>query len=288
MDQALLEKIMAATGLGGLCIWALLVFYKAVVGAKFLSKLKQEHSFIIVNNMIKIIGGIAFVAVVAWASLKYHEIINNSQVISETMAPITPKIEYKTLSKRIKDYRPDTNVPIATIEMEYVAISGSGNAAVERKINAYIANSIGVNEIYDGTEDHEMKVAIASIEGQVLSVVAEGYFYGHGAAGAANRVISLNLNLSTGDPVEFKDLFRSGYVKKVNELAVEWLSKNLPGHWFETVADDQCYYVADGHLNLCFSEYEVAAGANGNVTIKIKLDDLRGIVSLNGPLRYVY
>lgn len=288
MDQALLEKIMTATGLSGLCIWALLVFYKAVVGAKFISKLKQDHSFVIVNNMIKIIGGIAFVAVVAWTIQKYYEVRNTSQVISETKAPVTPKIEYKTLSKRIKDYRPDTNVLIATIEMEYIILSGLGNASVEKKINAYIANSIGVNETYDGTEDHEMKIVIASIEGQILSVVAEGYFYGHGAAGAANRVVSINLNLSTGDPVEFKDLFRSGYIKKVNELAVEWLSTNLPGHWFETVTDDQCYYVADGHLNLCFSEYEVAAGANGNVTIKVKLDNLRGIVSLNGPLGYVY
>ncbi|MEJ5862291.1 DUF3298 domain-containing protein [Pseudomonas farsensis] len=288
MDLALLEKIVASTGLGGLGIWAMFILYKAIIGAKFISKLKQDHSFLIMNNVVKIIGCVAVVAVISWAALKFYEIKNASLVTSETKVATTPRIEYKTLSKRIRDYRPDTNVPVATIEMEYVVVSGLGNASMERKINSYISNAIGINETYDGTEDHEMKVVIASIEGQMLSVVAEGYFYGHGAASAANRVVSINLNLTTGDPVEFKDLFRSGYVKKVNELAAEWLSINLPGHWFETVTDNQCYYVADGHLNLCFSEYEVAAGANGNVTVKLKLDSLRGIVSLNGPLGFAY
>ncbi|WP_139136841.1 hypothetical protein [Pseudomonas trivialis] len=71
-----------------------------------------------------------------------------------------------------------------------------------------------MNENYDGTEDLTMELVNSSLEGDLLSVLVEGTYYGHGAAGAANQVRSINLNLKNGEPVEFKDLFRAGYKEK--------------------------------------------------------------------------
>lgn len=239
-------------------------------------------------------GALAVFAAVFWTnpaekimSIKPEESVPEQHVPAPPPVPYQPKLEYRKVSKHIKDYRLDTNVDVATIELEYVEVSGLGDAYLEKKINSQIQRRIGVNESFDGTEDRIMHVKSATIDGGILSVVAEGYFYGHNAAGAHNEVVSLNINIRNGEPVEFKDLFRSGYVKQINTMASTELAKTIPGNWFETVSDNQCYYFDSSYLYLCFSEYEAAAGANGIVTVRLSLDDLRGLVSLNGPLAYI-
>lgn len=292
MDHSLLEKLATTTGLGGLCVGILLIVFKETLKASFLTKLSSTHSFVVVKSIIWLTWIVAVLGLLAWFTLQTLRIYEPKEFIPgitvTTKKLHQPKIEVRTLSRRIKDYSPGANVSEATINLEYVVVSGLGDSTLERKINSYITNQIGVNEDFDGTEDHEMHVTKASIENDFLSVVAEGYFYGHGAAGAANQVVSVNVNLQTGEPVEFKDLFRSGYIKKINELTSTWLSTRIPGHWFDTVTDDQCYYFDNRNLNLCFSEYQVAAGANGIVTVGLKLEDLRGIISLNGPLAFAF
>lgn len=198
-----------------------------------------------------------------------------------------PKLEYRKISKQIADFRPDTNNDIATIDLEYVVVSGLNDASLEKKINSQIQRRMDLNEKFDGTEDRIMHIKNASIDGNTLSIYAEGYFYGHGASGAHNKALSLNIDLRNGEPVELKDLFRSGYASKINSMASEELTKKIPDNWFETVSDNQCYYFDSSYLYLCFSEYEAAAGANGNITIRLSLEDLRGLISLNGPLAYV-
>ncbi|MHC8372730.1 DUF3298 domain-containing protein [Pseudomonas sp. MDT1-85] len=198
-----------------------------------------------------------------------------------------PKLEYHKISKHLKDYTPGTNFGVASIELEYVEVSGLNNTSLEKKINSQIQNQIGINENFDGTEDRIMHIKSASIDEDVLSIVAEGYFFGHGAAAAHNEVVSMNINIRNGEPVEFKDLFRSGYASKINSMASAELAKTIPDNWFETVSDNQCYYFDSSYLYLCFSEYQATAGANGIVTIRLSLDDLRGLVSLSGPLAYI-
>lgn len=200
--------------------------------------------------------------------------------------PNQPKLNHQRVSKRIKDYRPDTNVSTATIEIEYIEVSGLNDSSLERKINARIRRLLGVDEDFDGTEDREMHVKSAKIVENILSIVAEGYFYGHNAAGAHNEIVSINLNLQNGEPVEFKDLFRAGYVGKINAMVNAELAKKIPGNWFETVSDNQCYYFDSSYLYLCFSEYEAAAGANGVVKVRLGLEELRGLISFSGPLAY--
>ncbi|PBP43928.1 hypothetical protein CCL14_03010 [Pseudomonas syringae] len=240
-------------------------------------------------------GALAVFAAVFWTNPaekivgeKSSEPVPDQHLLSPPPpTPNQPKLEYRKVSKHIKDYRPDTNVEVATIELEYVEVHGLGDAYIEKKINSQIQRQIGVNEAFDGSEDRIMHVKNAMIDGGILSVVAEGYFYGHNAAGAHNEVVSLNINIKSGEPVEFKDLFRSGYIKQINTLARAELAKTIPENWFKTVSDNQCYYFDSSYLYLCFSEYEAAAGANGIVTVRLDLNDLRGLISLNGPLAYI-
>lgn len=289
MDLSLLEKLLATTGLGGFCVGILLVIFKETLRAKFLSQLTKEHSFKIIKTIIWLTWSIAVLGLLAWAGLRIQEINDGTKkpdIASAINEDVHTKLVRKTFSKDIPDSTPETNVSTAKIHLEYVEVVGHSNKVIEKKINETIKGVIGINEQYDGTEDLSMFLKSASIDGNLLSILVEGTYYGHGAAGAANQIRSINLNIRNGEPVQFKDLFRAGYQEKLNNIAKSWFSTQSYESTFEGVKDDQCYYINGSHLYLCFSEYEVAPGSEGIVNAMIKLEDIRGLISLNGPLAY--
>jgi hypothetical protein len=132
-----------------------------------------------------------------------------------------------------------------------------------------------------------MEIVKSSIDDSLLSALAEGSMYAHGAAGATNIIASINISVKNGEVIQFKDLFRAGYIDTINSLAKSWFATQDYTSDFESVSDDQCFYISGNFLYLCFSEYEVAPGSEGIVNVPIKLDDIRGIVSKNGPLAYI-
>ena len=290
MDSSIIEKLLAGAGLGGVCVGILLLLFRETLRAAFLSKLSRDHSFQIVKAIIWLTWSIAIIGLLAWVGLRALEINGAKQLLSrpvETIEVQRPTLELYKLEKRIPDKTPGAIVEAANIELQYIQVRGLENKTLEKKINESIKSIIGVNEDYDGTEDLTMNVIKSSLEGDLLSILIEGTYYSHGGTGAANQVRSINLNIKNGEPVEFKDLFRSGYQKPINSIAKSWFSQQKFDDSFESVTDDQCYYFDGSYLYLCFSEYEVAPGAEGVVTAKLKLEDIRGLVSLNGPLAYV-
>ena len=289
MEFSLLEKLLATTGLGGFCVGILLVIFKETLRAKFLSKLTKEHSFKIVKTIIWLAWSIAILGLLSWAGLRIQEINNGSkkpEITSSINEDMHTKMLRKTFYKEIPDGTPGTNVSTAKIHLEYVEVVGHSSKIIEKKINETIKSVIGINEQYDGTEDLSMFIKSASIDSNLLSILVEGTYYGHGAAGAANQVRSINLNIRNGEPVQFKDLFRAGYQEKINNIAKSWFSTQSYESSFEGIKDDQCYYFDGSHLYLCFSEYEVAPGSEGVVNAMINIEDIRGLISLNGPLAY--
>ena len=290
MDLSLHEKLLATTGLGGFCVGILLVIFKETLRAKFLSQLSKENSYRVIKTILWLTWSIAVLGLIAWAGLRAQE-INGAAAKKPNGAAVEnailrPRLEKKLFDRSIPDPTPETNVKTAKIHLEYVEVTGLDNPVVEKKINEHIKGVIGVNEHYDGTEDLSMFVTSASIDGDLLSVLVEGTYYGHGAAGAANWIRSINVNVRNGEPVQFKDLFRAGYQDKINSVAKAWFSTQSYESSFEGVKDDQCYYFDGSYLYLCFSEYEVAPGSEGVVNAKIRLEDIRGLISLNGPLAY--
>jgi hypothetical protein len=289
MDLSLLEKLLATTGLGGFCVGVLLFIFKEILRARFLSQLTKEHSYRIINTIIWLTWSVGITGLLSWGGLRVIE-LNNSKYLEFPSAATTqaeqPKLISRVFERKIQDNTPDTNVKVAEIHLEYIEVAGLQNKLVEKKINEYIKGSIGINEKFDGTEDLTMFIKEASIDGNLLSIVAEGTYYGHGAASAANQVLSINLNIKNGEPVQFKDLFRAGYQEKINQSAKTWFATQSYENSFEGVKDDQCFYFDGNNLYLCFSEYEVAPGAEGIVTAKITLEDIRGLISLNGPLAF--
>ena len=290
MDSSMLEKLLAYAGLGGFCVGILLIIYKETLRAKFLSKLTSDHSFQVVRSIVWLTWSIAFLGLIAWGGLRVLEFYGAKATLgnSEQAAEIAnPKLELRKFENRVSN-KADSSAAEAKIELDYIEVTGLKNKILEKKINEYIKNQIGVNENYGGTEDLTMIVKNSSLEGDLLSILVEGTYYGHGAGGAANQVRSINLNVKNGEPVEFKDLFRAGYQQAINKAAVSWFAEQPFESSFESVTDNQCYYFDGKYLYLCFSEYEVAPGAEGIVHARLKLENIRGLVSLNGPLAYAY
>ncbi|MCW9642040.1 RsiV family protein [Klebsiella michiganensis] len=294
MDLSLLKMLLSSPELGVACLGVLLIIFRNIIKAKFISKLTREHSYKVVNRIIWFVGVIAIIGSLLWGGIRFYEIEQsgkNQQRVAKSVQQIDkpefPVLVNRVLDKKIPDNTSGFDSTVAEIHLEYVELSGLKDKSVEKKINEYIKGVIGVNDVYDGTEDLYMAVSKAAIDENLLSVLSEGAYLGHGAAGAINQVVSINLNVKNGELVQFKDLFRAGYQEKINQLANSWFSTQDYASSFEGVKDDQCFYFSGNYLYLCFSEHEVAPGSQGIVTVPIKLDDIRGIISRNGPLAYV-
>jgi hypothetical protein len=188
----------------------------------------------------------------------------------------------KREEKKTNPNNPEWKVEIS---IEYIQLRNLGNIGTQKLINDTLIADVGADREYDN-ENWHYEVASHTINGDLLSVVSYGTYYSHGAAGAGNVITSTNLNLKTGGRVEFKDLFKSGYVEELNKLTLDELKKDGYGLFFDGLKGDQCYFFDGDYLSLCFDEYEVAPGAAGAVTVRLPLSSIRSLISLNGPLAY--
>jgi len=307
MDISFLDNLLLRTGLGGVCVGIFFLLFRNLLSAKFLPVLSKDQAYKTIMSIVWMTFTLGVLGLGVWTWLQIVEInkeeasvsslaIEEPQlhsvknITSENSVSIkekdTPHLVKRVFERKIKDRQPYTNVEVATIYLEYIELVGLHDATIQKRINERIKSTVGVHDGYDGTEDLFMRTRKASIDGELLSVVFEGTYYGHGAAGAANELECINLNIKNGEIVEFKDLFRSGYKQKINYLAEKWFDGQKIVNDFAGVADDQKFYFDGNYLYLCFSEYEVAAGSEGAVTVAIKISDIRDIISMNGPLAY--
>ncbi|CAM4120239.1 MULTISPECIES: RsiV family protein [Lelliottia] len=294
MDLSLLKAILFTPEFGIASLGVLMLISRNIIKAKVLSKLTQEHSYKVLDRIIFFIGIVAIIGALFWGVIRIYEIhesgkqkaqaSNNTQTQEKLVSPVL--IE-KSVNKTIPDHTPGTDFKTADIHFNYIEVTGLKDPLIEKKINEYIKGIIGVDTLYDGTEDYYMEIVKSSIDDSLLSALAEGSMYAHGAAGATNIIASINISVKNGEVIQFKDLFRAGYIDTINSLAKSWFATQDYTSDFESVSDDQCFYISGNFLYLCFSEYEVAPGSEGIVNVPIKLDDIRGIVSKNGPLAYI-
>lgn len=294
MDLSLLKAVLSTPEFGIASLGVLMLIFRNIIKAKILSKLTKEHSYKILDRIIIFVGIVAIIGSLFGGVIKIYEIHelakqkaktgNNTQTV-EKVAP--PVLIEKSVKKTIPDNTPGTDFRTADIHLSYLEVSGLKDPLIEKKINERIKGVIGVDTVYDGTEDYYMEIVNSSIDDNLFSALAEGSILSHSAAGATNIIASININVKNGELIQFKDLFRAGYTNTINSLAKSWFATQDYTSDFESVSDDQCFYITGNYIYLCFSEYEVAPGSEGIVNVPIRLDDIRGIVSKNGPLAYI-
>lgn len=128
------------------------------------------------------------------------------------------------------------------------------------------------------------------------------------------------LNIETGEPFEFKDLFRSNYKADINSLVIEKLkashsyfecspnermgktygtkpsldNKQIEKYLgysfatcFSTVQDDSYFYLNPTSIVLRYSRYEIGPGMLGAVEVPLPYSAIKKLVNPNGPLAFL-
>ncbi|NBI29913.1 stalk domain-containing protein [Chengkuizengella marina] len=120
---------------------------------------------------------------------------------------------------------------------------------------------------------YDMKIA-----GELVSIVFETSTY-TGGANATSIVNSVNIvNQIEAKEVSITDLIE---IDTINELVLREINKNpddffKPGDLgFQTVEENQAFYVEGKQLVLIFDEYEIAPGTAGTPSISISFDNER-------------
>lgn len=282
MELDLLKALSGAAGLGGVCVGVFFLLFRKIIGAKFLSKISGDHSFKIINKIIILTFTLAALGLVFWFALQLRGETGPRADIT-AMSTLEPELIVQT--RKESSPNPDDTKWKTEIDIEYVQLRNLGNIGIQKLINDTLIAEAGADKKYKD-ENWYYRVGSHTIKGDLLSIVSYGTYYYHGAGGAGNVITSTNLNLKTGGKVEFKDLFKTGYASKLNELIFIELKKQGYEGFFEGLKEDQCYFFDGSYLSICFDEHEAAPGAAGAITIKLPLNSIRNLISLNGPLAY--
>ncbi|MFS1514868.1 stalk domain-containing protein [Chengkuizengella sp. SCS-71B] len=120
------------------------------------------------------------------------------------------------------------------------------------------------------------------ISGNMVSIVFKTYTMGYIAANGINEVDSINIiDDAKGHIVELEHFVTDR--EKLNQLIQKEIESNeqLFKDSFESIREDQGYYVENEKLNVVFNEYEIAAGYVGTPVIKIPLSKLSTVSDQN-------
>lgn len=114
-----------------------------------------------------------------------------------------------------------------------------------------------------------------------------------GAGSGYERHRHYTIDKTTGKRPTLQDFYGEDYVKRISdeikeqmrsrmaedENVIYWLDyEDVPEWNFEAISEEQDFYVnADGHVVICFDEYEVAPGYMGCVEFELSDEGLRNI-----------
>lgn len=185
---------------------------------------------------------------------------------------------------QLKDNTPGTEQAVGEINLQYVELENNKSRVAEEKINKAIRKMVGMDEAYSGNTDVSAKVKLSQLTDRYVLLVLESYSYRHGAANGQTIIESAYFDLTTGNRVELKQLLREGYQQALSQEVKQWLNDNEIKHEFTELAENNCFYQQNGQSYFCFSQYEIAAGAEGVINVPIKAELMSKWINKNGLL----
>lgn len=185
---------------------------------------------------------------------------------------------------QLKDNTPGTQQEFGEISLHYMELENADSYAAEEKINKAIRAMAGMNEAYSGNTDVSTRVKLSKLTNNYALVVMETYSYRHGAANGETKIQSAYFDLKTGNRVNLKQLLLTNYQEPLNQEIIRWLEENEIQHEFSGLTDDSCFYQKNGKSYFCFSQYEIAAGAEGVINVPIKTEIMTHWINQNGLL----
>lgn len=184
----------------------------------------------------------------------------------------------------LKDNTPGTQQLVGRIELEYVELEKASARSIEDKINKSIRNLAGMDAAYSGNTDVNTRVKLSMLTDRYALVVLETYSYLHGAANGQSKITSAYFDLLTGERVKTSSLFKLGYQQALSKEVKSWLEEKEIDHDFRGLSDNSCFYQQHDKSYFCFSQYDIAAGAEGIILVPIASDIVKSWINPKGLL----
>lgn len=179
-------------------------------------------------------------------------------------------------------------------EVYYPEVYGLHNQQWQKTINQTIAQHT-YQLIHEQTGNMPSTVEqmlglyeIKNNQRNVLSLTLSNYTYHYHAAHGMTFIRSLTFDLKSKKVYSLPDLFKPGsdYIQRISEhIQAQIKARDIPLiHDFETIKQDQAFYIADKALVVFFQLYELTPYVFGFPMFPISVYDLQDIINENGPL----
>lgn len=185
---------------------------------------------------------------------------------------------------QLKDNTPGTQQAVGEISLQYLELENADSRIVGDAINKQIRTLAGMDEAYNGNADVTTRVKVSQLTDNYALVVLETYTYRHGAANGQTIIQSAYFDLQTGKQAPLKQLLREGYKAALEQEIKHWLDENEIQHEFSSLKDNHCFYQRNGQSYFCFSQYEIAAGAQGVLNVPVRKEAIAPWINQKGLL----
>jgi hypothetical protein len=176
------------------------------------------------------------------------------------------------------------------LNLEIPVISGLENKVLQEKINKEILDKAmqtkselenSYQEYAQSAREHDFPAHPFQlyvdyetyISGHILSLAVETYQFTGGAHGLAWRVF-YNLDTKNGqqlsleelykDTADYKTIINREIQKQINQQITSDQGMYFDGDMgFKSISDNHPFYIKDGHIVICFGQYEIAPYAAG-------------------------
>lgn len=199
---------------------------------------------------------------------------------------LSPQVIATYENKKIysEDKKLLTNIQYPQFSMADKAVAEKLNAVIMADVNTAQKEAQDNLKYYEGSESPNkfetyFNYRIVYQKGNILSVVLNDYQY-YGGAHGGDRQISHTFDLKTGAEYKLDDLMKSGsgYKDYVNKCVKADIVKaglaDAQLAVFESIADDQSYYLSNKGLVVYFQQYEYFPYAAGIVEFTLPYTDM--------------
>jgi hypothetical protein len=202
--------------------------------------------------------------------------------------------------------------------VRYPVISGMEAVDTQAKVNHQIKRAVQtLYETYSDVDEVDIGYQVGFKEFNLIGLNIGVFMFGDGAAHPFTTTQTLVINLEDAKPFTLKDMFKSGYEEKLNQLVIAGLRRkelyfpcvsrssdskeekaaeqmvrsvleNISGHSAETCYSGfdvkSQFYLTDTSLVLVYPKYSVAPGFAGDVAVPVNYRDIGGLLNPTGPL----
>ncbi len=199
---------------------------------------------------------------------------------------LSPKGLVTSENKKIysEDQKLLTNIQYPLFSMTDKAVAEKLNAVIMADVNTAQKEAQDNLKYYEGSGSPNkyetyFNYRIVYQKGNILSIVLNDYQY-YGGAHGSDRQISHTFDLKTGAEYKLDDLMKSGsgYKDYINKCIKADIVKDGMEEAqlakFESIADDQSYYLSDKGVVVYFQQYEYFPYAAGIMEYTIPYADL--------------